>query len=341
MNVPNIFNRYRPAIENELRSQLAGQTLPLYDMMRYHLGWLDKEGNSVDAPSGKALRPTLCLISCVAAGADFSQALPAAAAVELIHNFSLIHDDIQDNDEERRHRPTVWKIWGMPQAINAGTAMKILAGRALYRPNGREIPDSLRLRLLTVLEETTLQLIEGQYMDINFEDRMDISVKDYLAMVAGKTGSLLACSMELGSLLGGGNDELVRKMNQTGENLGLAFQIRDDYLGIWGDPEITGKPAGSDIMKRKKSMPVVIALDKAKDTEKCRIYDIYNQDQINENDVAEIMTIMDNLGVQDDLQDLVERYSTLAEKSATAADTFPPVRQEILDLITYLTERDS
>ncbi len=341
MNTPDIFSRYRPAIENELRSQLAGQTMPLYDMMRYHLGWIDAGGNEAAAPSGKALRPTLCLLSCEAAGGNYARALPAAAAVELIHNFSLIHDDIQDNDEERRHRPTVWKVWGMPQAINAGTAMKILAGRALYRPNGKEIPDALRLRLLAILEETTLKLIEGQFLDIHFEDRMDISAEDYLAMVEGKTGALLACSMELGSLLGYGTDELVEMMKQIGKNLGLAFQIRDDYLGIWGDPDITGKPAGSDIVKKKKSIPVVIAMEKGNQSSREKIAQIYNRDEITGEDAGAVLSIMEDLGVREEVQEMVERYSRHAMESADALETALRVKRDIQDLITYLTERDS
>ena len=201
--------------------------------MRYHLGWIDKKGNRTDGNTGKALRPTLCLLACQAVGGEYHRALPAAAAIELLHNFSLIHDDIQDNDRKRRHRPTVWAIWGKPQAINAGTAMRILTNVALFRLKELGVNPEKRLLVQQLLDETTLRLIEGQYLDIDYEKYVDINVSDYLRMVQGKTAALIACALESGAALGTDDERLIKNLHDLGWNLGLGFQIRDDirHLG--------------------------------------------------------------------------------------------------------------
>jgi geranylgeranyl diphosphate synthase type I len=235
MKLPECFERYRTDIDAELKLILSDRQLPLYDMMRYHLGWIDDKGNTLANAAGKALRPTLCLSACEVAGGEYSRALSAAAAIELVHNYSLIHDDIQDDDRERRHRPTVWCLWGKPQAINAGTAMRLLANMALLRLEARGVSQQRRLRIQQLLDETSLRLIEGQYLDINFETRFDINVSDYLTMIDKKTAALIACSLEVGALLGSDNDSLSDKFSNIGRNLGLAFQIIDDILGIYSN----------------------------------------------------------------------------------------------------------
>src|SRR5512137_2351921 len=172
MNQPSSFRRYLVDLEAELRSVLGDNDSPLYTMMRYHLGWVDAEGEAQPSP-GKMSRPTLCLLACEATGGDWHSALPAAAAVELIHNFSLIHDDIQDGSWERRHRPTVWKVWGEPQAINAGDAMYVLAQLALFGLDQKGIPLPKVILLSKRLNHASLQLCEGQYLDIEFERHLD------------------------------------------------------------------------------------------------------------------------------------------------------------------------
>ncbi|HIE17431.1 MAG TPA: polyprenyl synthetase family protein, partial [Dehalococcoidia bacterium] len=273
--LPTVLERYRIEIDTELRSVLAERQSPLYDMMRYHFGWIDEKGNHQQGLVGKALRPTLCLLACEAVGGEYRRALPAAAAIELVHNYSLIHDDIQDDDRERRHRPTVWSIWGKPQAINAGTAMRILANIALLRLESHGVPLEKQRHIQRLLDETSLRLIEGQYLDISYESRFDITVSDYLRMIEGKTASLIACAMEVGTSLGTDDADLIESFRSIGRNLGLAFQIRDDILGIWGDKEETGKPLASDIRRRKKTLPIAYALEKAQDGLKEQLVNIY------------------------------------------------------------------
>ena len=189
MSLPAAFEKYRTDIDSELKSVLLERRSPLYDMMRYHLGWIDERGNPLQNSPGKALRPTLCLLACEAVGEEYRQALSAAAAIELVHNYSLIHDDIQDDDRERRHSPTVWSLWGKPQAINAGTAMRILASLALERLSGCDIPVKKRLRVQQLLDESSLALIEGQYLDIHYESCPDIGMSDYLDMISKNCGT--------------------------------------------------------------------------------------------------------------------------------------------------------
>ena len=258
------FSRqWLPDIEREMHQWLhpADPALaPHYGMMRYHLGWADEQLRPQTAPAGKRLRPLLCLLTCAAVGGDPCQALPAAAAIELLHNFSLIHDDIEDGDERRRHRPTVWKLWGVPLAINAGDGVTMLAFAALQRLQQRAVPAEITLGALALFTQAAIRLTEGQYLDLSFEVRSDVTVAEYLHMIEGKAAAVIGASVALGALVGGANPEQAACLQRFGEHLGLAFQMRDDLLGIWGDPARTGKAAGNDILRRKKSLPLLHAL---------------------------------------------------------------------------------
>ncbi|RME63697.1 MAG: polyprenyl synthetase family protein, partial [Caldilineae bacterium] len=190
-----------------------------------------------------------------------ADALPAAAAIEILHNFSLIHDDIEDGDETRRHRPTLWTLWGVPQAINVGDGMFALAYAALLRLRERNLPPATVLSTVERFTATCITLTEGQHLDLSFEEREQVSVDEYLHMIEGKTAALLAASLALGAEIGGAVSDVVEQLHQFGRAIGLAFQIQDDILGIWGDPEVTGKAAGNDILRRKKSLPLLYALE--------------------------------------------------------------------------------
>jgi len=257
------FERYLPLIEAEMQRVIGpaqGVYAGHYGMLRYHMGWVDPAMQPAVINSGKRIRPVVCLLACAAVGGAVEDALPAAAAVELLHNFSLIHDDVEDNSSTRRHRPTVWALWGVPQAINAGDAMFTLARLALHGVTGRGVVAATALEASAIFDRACLRLTEGQYLDMSFEDRQDVAVEEYVAMIEGKTAALLSASLELGALLGGADEGTRRSLAEFGRGLGLAFQMQDDILGIWGDETITGKSAASDILARKKSLPVVYAL---------------------------------------------------------------------------------
>ena len=260
-----ILDRYQqemlPAIEDELKSvvqQSNGAGLSeLHDMLIYHLGW-EGEGAGPKA-SGKRVRPLLVLLSAAAIQKDWSKALPAAAAVELLHNFSLIHDDIQDNSELRRGRKTIWAKWGIPQAINAGDAMFALAHMALNRLE-ELCGTQVFIQASQLLSRSSLQLTQGQYLDLAYEKARDLDVESYWPMVSGKTAVLLSSCTQLGGLINGAGSDRLDSLSRFGEKLGLAFQVHDDVLGLWGNSVETGKSTNSDLLSEKKSLPLLYAL---------------------------------------------------------------------------------
>ena len=222
----------------------------------YHLGWCDAEGRPLEANPGKAVRPGLTLLTCEAVSGRADDALCGAVAVELVHNFSLIHDDLMDRDTERRHRPTVWAVWGDPTAVLVGDAMLSLAHEVVDESGSPYARDAGR-----ALAVATRELIRGQVLDVAFEHRDDVGLVECMDMAAGKTGALLEVSAALGAILGGAPAPLVAAYRRYGAELGLAFQLVDDLLGIWGWPERTGKPVFSDLRARKKTMPIVWSLE--------------------------------------------------------------------------------
>lgn len=340
MRLPLAFERYRSEIDAELRSVLAGRESPLYKMIRYHLGWVDEHGHSVQGSAGKCLRPTLLLLACEAVGGTWHKALPAATAVELVHNFSLIHDDIQDDDRERRHRPTVWSIWGKPQAINAGDSMHTLADVALLRLGDQGVAPEKQHRARRILSEACLRLVEGQYYDISYENRLDIAVDDYLEMIEMKTEALIACSLELGALLGSDDEAVIRGLFACGRGLGLAFQIRDDFLGIWGNQQKTGKPSGSDIRRKKKSLPIVYAMEKARGKSKRELLNIYRKDVIEVQDVDAVQGILDALKARSYTQEAAHNYLNRTLEEIRGLPLVPSAALELEELACFLVERD-
>lgn len=221
----------------------------------YHLGWWDEHGHDTAGAAGKALRPTLVLLSAKAAGGVVEDALPGAVGVELVHNFSLLHDDVMDGDVVRRGRPTAWTVFGVGPAILAGDALLTLALDILAGSGHARAEDAVM-----ALSGAVLSLVDGQFADLEFETRDGVDVQECMTMAAAKTGALLGCACALGGLLAGASDEQVDRLRAFGVGLGLAFQLVDDILGIWGDPAVTGKPVASDLSSRKKSLPVVAAL---------------------------------------------------------------------------------
>ncbi len=339
MTLPKAFQKYRGGIDAEMNSVLADRNSPLYDMMRYHLGWIDEKGRVLPHASGKALRPTLCLLTCEAVGGDYHRALPAAATLELVHNYSLIHDDIQDNDEERRHRSTVWSIWGKPQAINAGTAMRILANVSLWRLKDLGVSTEKQLRIQRLIDENCLSLIEGQYLDINFESSWNITIDDYLNMIAKKTGALLSCSMEIGALLGTDDEKMIQSFKYIGYDLGLAFQIRDDILGIWGDEQKTGKPSCSDIRKKKKSFPVIHALVTADDKKRSDLLKYYSNGASSAEQTAEILNILEVVNARGASEKMAESFEQKVKSETVNLKLSSPTEQDLQELFDFLVER--
>lgn len=264
MSLESLMNEYLPSVENELRRVLTHSKRadldPLYSMLAYQLGW-DGEGAGPET-RGKRIRSTLVLLTASAAGGEWDCALPAAAAVELVHNFSLIHDDIQDKSALRRGRPTVWVKWGVAQAINAGDAMFTLAHLAVLGL-GETVSSVAALQAARVLQETCLALTQGQFLDLAYETHGDLTIDAYWPMVEGKTAALISACTYLGALAAQAEPARSEAYRQFGRSLGLAFQAQDDLLGIWGDESLTGKSKESDLISGKKSLPVLYGLQQA------------------------------------------------------------------------------
>lgn len=261
MTLESFLELYIPAIEIELNHIVSTTKKPgleeLYTMLAYHMGW---EGEQVKPESrGKRIRPLLVLLCAAAAGSDWKQALPAAASVELLHNFSLIHDDIQDQSDLRRGRKTIWKIWGVAQAINTGDTMFVMAHQSMLSL-AKSVSEIVALQALSSFTGACLALTQGQYLDLSYEKRPDLTLDDYWPMIQGKTAALLSCCTELGAITARSEPKVRESYRDFGKYLGLAFQALDDVLGIWGDAILTGKSAHSDLLTGKNSLPVLFGM---------------------------------------------------------------------------------
>lgn len=334
----SMMNEMLPLVEQEMRDVLGASdnhSANLFrQMMHYHMGWLDETLSPTSGNGGKRIRPALTLLSTAAAGGSWQQALPAAAAIELLHNFTLIHDDIEDNSPTRRGRPTVWQLWGVPQAINAGDAMFAAAHMALYRLREQGVEADVVVHAAGRFDETCMALTLGQHRDMNFESEMNVSVDDYLQMIGGKTAALLALCGELGSLVAGAGEDTVRHYAEFARNLGLAFQIKDDILGIWGDEGAIGKSSATDIETRKKSLPVLFGLSQSSE-----LKDLYESDASDTLFVNRVVQILDHCGARDFANRHAEKYSQQALGHLEDARTQGPAARALQELAAQLLAR--
>ncbi len=343
--LPEMFDRYKGIVEQELSrcvpapesSEDVGPYLPV----RYHLGWVERDGSPAKSPlsQGKALRPTLCLFACEALEEDPISALPAAVALELIHNFSLLHDDIQDMDAERRHQATVWSIWGVPKALVAGNALHSIGDTALLGTVRNKVAPETVLRVSQILTDSYLEMIQGQCLDLFFETSTSIDGDDYLRMIALKTGALIRSGVQIGTLLATKNQDTYAAFTRFGECLGRAFQIRDDYLGIWGDEAITGKAVGNDIRRRKKSFPIVYAFGEAKGRYREDLISIYSQDELNDQDVERVLDVLEEVSAREQSQLLTDASAEDALVALKPVSLPEWARKEAEDLVDFLSRR--
>lgn len=301
------FGRYAPALDAALRAAApAGH--PLYQLVTYHLGWSDERGAPVIADPGKRLRPTLCLLIGEALGGTVSHLLPAAVAIELLHNFSLVHDDIEDTSLERRHRPTVWSLWGAAQGINAGDALHVLAHRALLGLRDAGVADASVLDTIGLLEEAAQRLCEGQYLDLAYEGRPDIGVSSYLEMIERKTAALFGATLETGALLAGATPVQSQRCRAAGRALGFAFQLQDDVLGTWGVTGETGKSTSGDLDQRKSTFPLVHTCARAIEADRERLLRLYRQPALSAEDQAWVRQLLETTQARAQAEKLARRY---------------------------------
>jgi geranylgeranyl diphosphate synthase, type I len=336
------FTQIVSDIEAEMSAVLnerGGHARPLYEMLAYHLGVDGQEGRG-----GKRIRPLLGVLAYQSLGGDYRRALPGAAAVELGHNFSLVHDDIEDGDRERRHRPTLWALWGVPLAINAGDALFALSRLALYRLLDREEhSDHQVLQLMRIYDETCLALCEGQYLDISFETRDDVTVEAYFEMIGKKTAALLGASVQAGAILAVDDPEVHEAYRQFGYDLGMAFQMADDVKGTFWTSERTGKPEAGDVRRRKKTLPVVWALEHAGPDDRARLVEIYARPEsaataepMGDAEVTEVLAMLERSGARAHAESEARRYRDLALEHIVGLPCDPRGKDELSTLVRWV-----
>ncbi|MFF0427261.1 family 2 encapsulin nanocompartment cargo protein polyprenyl transferase [Streptomyces sp. NPDC004520] len=330
-----LLDRTRAAVNPRLRSTVESLPDSMRRVAMYHFGWERADGSPDTAQPGKAIRPALVLAAARALGADETRAVSAAAAVELAHNFTLLHDDIVDEDTTRRHRPTAWTVFGIPDALMAGDAMSALALRLLAEdPHPASAAASARLAACVI------ELCAGQQADCAFErrDPREVSLDECLAMATAKTGALLGCSCALGALYAGAGEEEVAAMDAFGREAGLAFQLIDDLIGIWGDPDRTGKPAGADLVAHKKSLPVVAALTSGTPAGE-ELAELYSRPTLDAAAVRAAADAVERAGGRDWAQaQAAERMGRAVEHLAQAVPDLAAA-EDLLALAEFVTRR--
>jgi geranylgeranyl diphosphate synthase, type I len=337
-HVPEVLRRARDLVSPAL-ADAAGRLSPeLRPILSYHLGWTDASGRpeGANGNGGKGVRSALAVLSAEAAGAEAARGVPGAVAVELVHNFSLVHDDVIDEDEERRHRPTVWAVFGIGRAVIAGDALLSLAQEVVLRAAGS--PTDV-VRAARCLAGATSAMIAGQALDMAFETLDGVTVDRCLAMEAGKTGALLGCAASIGAILGGAPDETVEALDDYGVELGLAFQAVDDLLGIWGDPSTTGKPAWSDLRQRKKTLPVTAALA-AGDGNAGELNALLLAEHLEELDIARAAALVEECGGRDMAREEARARLARALGALERAGIEEGASRDLADVARFVVERN-
>src|SRR5271157_763391 len=326
-----------PTIESELQRQAARlnepHLHPFYEMLTYHMGWTG-EGAGPDA-TGKRIRPLVVLLVVASRKSEWLHASPAAAAIELVHNFSLVHDDIQDNSDKRRGRTTVWKKWDMPQAINVGDALFVISNQAIL-DLAKNYSANIVVRAASVIHNACLDLTRGQYLDMAYENRNDLSIEDYWKMIEGKTASLISACTQVGAILGGTDDRTIEQYRIFGRDLGLAFQVQDDILGIWGNEALTGKSTAGDLVEGKNSLPILYGI-----SQKGKFAQRWNASAIQPEEVAEVAQMLVSEGARDYAQHEAQRLTNQAIGTLDKINPKNEAGYALVDLTNKLLNRES
>jgi geranylgeranyl diphosphate synthase type I len=325
-------------IRDAIAQHLSPRAERLAAMLEYHFGWRGPDLHVLarPAPAGKKLRPALVLLVSQAVCGEMPEAARnSAAAVELIHNFSLVHDDIQDRSELRRHRPALWSLWGMPQGINAGDALFALAQKVLLKDRSE-----LSARLAAEMNHTALSLAEGQFLDIELQDgQASTSIEGYESMIKRKTGVLFACACRLGAMAAGADPAVCDAYAAFGAELGAAFQEQDDLLGVWGRADDTGKPDAADIVERKRGLPAAMALGRPDAPGWLRTAYAQHTSELSPEAVDRIIAHFDSLGLQSTITERVEARYRKALESLKAALPREPARGYLTAICEALVSR--
>jgi geranylgeranyl diphosphate synthase, type I len=334
-STPASLTSWTEDVEAYLRGAASGSGSCAARMISYHMGWVDAEGRPAQA-TGKHVRSNLCCWAAEACGATGRDAVPVAAATELIHNFTLVHDDIQDGDRTRRGRPTVWSIWGEAQAINAGDVLFALAAQTALGPGGET---SRRTEAARVLFDATIRIIDGQVMDLQHEGAVEAGLDGYVGIVQAKTAALVGAALEAGAVMAGADGDLRTSLRNAGRQLGLAFQIRDDWLGVWGATAVTGKSRQSDLERRKLTYPVLAAYEAADPVRRDRLVALFRTR--GSDGEGEIRRVLDDLGASESTTGAATARAFAAIDEIQRADLSPAAKAEFERVARYVVDRSS
>lgn len=338
--VPEVLTRARDLVVPALRRSVDLLAPELRSIAAYHLGWADEHGNPTGSDGGKGIRPALAVLSAEAVGAPGESGIPGAVAIELVHNYSLIHDDVMDVDRERRHRPTVWAVFGVAQAIIVGDALAALAQQVVLEPRllveGGEGLEGHRAAL--ALAGATAKMIAGQSQDMAFEHRDHVSFDECLMMELGKTGALLGCASAIGAVLCDAPDQTIVALDRFGVELGVSFQAVDDLLGIWGDPKTTGKPSWSDLRQHKKSLPVTAALASGM-PEAEELASLLAIEELSESQIERCAWLVEHCGGRDATGELADSRLKSALDALDGAEIQDQTKHQFIDIAHFVVER--
>lgn len=341
-SVDQVLTQTRVRVGPALQAAVDSLPASMARIAGYHLGWRNLDGathGTAEAGWGKGIRSALALGCARAAGGALVDGLPAAVAVELIHNASLVHDDIIDKDTHRRHRPAVWAVFGIPTALLAGDALFFLAVHVLAQ-NPPAVSSVAAREAILKLTSTVQRLIDGQHADCTFEKTCEVSLTQCLTMAAGKTAALIECACTLGAVYGGATTAQANALGRFGTHLGMAFQLVDDLLGIWGDPDRTGKPAGSDLRNRKKTLPVTAALIH-NTPQATQLADLLTSDQpLTDAALTRALTLLDDTQSRTWVHDQATHELDEALRHLRTAKPQPTAATDLTTLAHFITHRD-
>ena len=342
---PDALERARDLVVPALKTAVGRLSGDVRLVAEYHFGWSDAEGHPVGGgDGGKGVRPALAVLSAEIVGATPAFGIPGGVAVELVHNFSLIHDDVIDGDAERRHRPSVWSLFGVGRAVIVGDALLALAQQVVLDParaleiDGVFEPEETA-RAARRMSDSTASMIAGQALDMAYETAHEVGFEQCLAMEAGKTGALLSCAAALGAELAGADPQNVAALARFGLELGLAFQAVDDLLGIWGDPSRTGKPAGSDLRQKKKTLPVVAALS-AGGAEAEELGALLLIATLGDDETSRAAELVEKAGGRSATVDEARRRLDVALRALDEPGFAERPRQELAEVARFVVERE-
>jgi geranylgeranyl diphosphate synthase type I len=330
------YHEYRQAVEAELRDVFDGREGFLYNLLRYHLGWVDQHGRREEGDTPLHIQGAAALVCCEALGADFHAALPAAAGVELVHHFTLVHGEVQAGRAESVDRPGIWWVWGPAQAINAGDGLHALGRSAMMRSGKRGMPPERVLRAVRSLDQACLLLCEGQYMDLEFQDQLMVTANAYLDMVNRKSGALTGCAAESGALAAGAEGDRCDALHSLGVKLGAALQIARDTADFWG--ERGDALTASNIIAKKKSLPIIHALEHGSLAAKRELGSIYMKRVMEPQDATRLVAILEETGARDATENRARQLADDALDSASEAGVSPDGLELLRELSQWALE---